>query len=341
MRVLIDVTAERRGGHDRGIGRYLSALRAANVELGNDVEQLHCTIGAGRLAEISALPHRIRSLRRHEYDVFHAPTAYYAATDVRRRARVTTILDMIPLELAAHRRTGLKAKFFHTLAGRSDAVLTLSNHAASRIQALLGLDPRRIVVAPLPPAHVFVPTGPLASGLTIPYVAMMVDVRTPDPRKRAHWIPTLAGQLQSHGITVVVVGGGTDALGVPGVVGLGHVDDSAWASVLRGAEAFVYTSAYEGQGLPPLEAIACGTPVIGMSNTAIPEVVGDAGFLLQEHHDDDDATLLAAETQRIVRDRELRAELARACAGQSAQFTADRFAQQIGNAYSVAVARRS
>jgi alpha-1,3-rhamnosyl/mannosyltransferase len=140
---------------------------------------------------------------------------------------------------------------------------------------------------------------------------------------------------------VVVVGGGTDALDVRGVIGLGHIDDSAWASVLRGAEALVYTSAYEGQGLPPLEAIACGTPVIGMSNTAIPEVVGDAGFLLEEHHDDDDATLLAAETLRIVEDRELRAELARACAGQSAQFPADRFAQQIGNAYSVAVARRS
>lgn len=340
MRILVDVTAAERAGCDRGVGRYVSAVRSANELLGNDVEELVCVTGRSRLAEVSALLRRTRALSRHEFDVFHAPTAYYAAKDRRGRPTVTSVLDVIPLELDEHRKTGLQAWFFHRLASHADVVLTLSAHAASRIEVLLGVDPGRIVVAPLPPALPFVPDGPRAAGLANPYVAMMVDLRTPDPRKRAHWIPLLAAQLQQHGITLVVVGGGTEALLVPGVLGLGRVDDDTWAGVLRGADAFAYTSAYEGQGLPPLEAIACGTPVVSMANTAIPEVVGGAGVLVDDHHGDDGAVLLAAEVRRVIDDPTLRSRLASECPAQSSRFTPERFVSQIGGAYALA-ARRS
>lgn len=341
MRVMIDVTAAGRAGCDRGIGRYLSAVRAANEVLGNEVVELVCSMGRSRLAEVAAMIRRVGALVHREFDLFHAPTAYYAAKDLRGRPTVTSVLDVIPLELDEHRKTGLKALLFHRLAAQADVVLTLSIHAASRIETLLGVDPQRIFVAPLPPAPPFVPTGPRAPGLTGHYVAMMVDLRTPDPRKRTHWIPTLATQLQPHGITLVVAGGGTEALRIPGIVGLGRIDDEVWASVLRGAEAFVYTSAYEGQGLPPLEAIACGTPVISMANTAIPEVIGDAGVLVDDHAGGDGAMLLAAEVRRVIDDPTLRSLLASECHTQSARFTPERFVARIGEAYAMAVARNS
>jgi len=340
VRVLVDVTAAGRAGSDRGIGRYLSAVRAANDSLGNDVDELTCATGTSRLAEISAMLRRVRDLRRREYDVFHAPTAYYAAKDLRRRPAVTSVLDLIPLEMDEHRKTGLKAQLFHRLAAGADAVLTLSTHAASRIEALLGVDPERIVVAPLAPAPSFVPTGPGAPGLAGPTVAMMVDLRTPDPRKRAHWIPLLAEQLQPHGVTLAVVGGGTASLQLPGVVGLGRLDDEGWAAVLRRSEAFVYTPSYEGQGLPPLEAIACGTPVVSVSNTAIPEVVGQAGVLVDDDQGDVGAKLLAAEVLGLLDDPARRAQLVDACPAQAAAFTSERFVGQLAKAYAMAAGGR-
>jgi glycosyltransferase involved in cell wall biosynthesis len=336
MRVLLDVTADRSPGHDRGIGRYLAALRDANNLLGNDVEEVVCTTGPSRLAEFAAMYRRKRALRGSDFDVFHAPTPYYAAKDPRDRPTVASILDVIPLDLHEHRRTGLKARFFYRLAGQADAVLTLSRHAASRIEVVIGVDPRRIVVAPLPPAPAFSRFGPSAPGLPKPYVAMLLDLRTPDPRKRSHWIPKLAANLAPQGISLVVGGGGTEHLQIRGVHGLGRVHDDSWASILRGAELFVYTSAYEGQGLPPLEAIACGTPVLGMNNTAIPEVVGGAGILIDDVAGDDGAARLAAEVLRVVEDQPLLQRLTTACTEQSHHFQLEHFAGQVGRAYDLA-----
>jgi glycosyltransferase involved in cell wall biosynthesis len=60
----------------------------------------------------------------------------------------------------------------------------------------------------------------------------------------------------------------------------GYVDDQDMAALYSGAEWFVYTSQYEGFGLPPLEAMQCGTPVITSNNSSLPEVAGDAGIMV-------------------------------------------------------------
>ncbi|MCJ7550688.1 MAG: glycosyltransferase family 4 protein [Anaerolineae bacterium] len=61
---------------------------------------------------------------------------------------------------------------------------------------------------------------------------------------------------------------------------LGFVQEGDKPALLRGARAFVYPSMYEGFGYPPLEALACGTPVVGCDQSSLPEVVGNAGVLL-------------------------------------------------------------
>lgn len=336
MKVLLETTAALRPGSDRGIGRYLKAIRQANEALGNQLTEIARPMGSRRLSEFSALPGRQLQLWRREYDVFHAPTPYYSGL-VTRGPTVVSVLDLIPLEVSGHARTGLKAKFFHRLAARADVVLTLSEHAASRIVVRLGLDPARIVVAPLPAASDFTPDGPKSMDLPGRYVAAMVDLRTPDPRKRAHWLEYVAHRLGEDGVALVVAGAGSERSPIPGTIGLGRISDAEWAAVLRGAALMVYTSSYEGQGMPPMEAIACGTPVVAMRNTAIPEVVGAAGRLVQETASEDVSLRhLVTACRDLLKDAEQTAICRASCAKQAAAFGETRFRESVGNAYALA-----
>ena len=69
------------------------------------------------------------------------------------------------------------------------------------------------------------------------------------------------------------------------IIKIGYVDDEDLAPLYSGAEWFVYTSMYEGFGLPPLEAMSCGCPVITSNNSSLPEVVGDAGIMINYDSD--------------------------------------------------------
>ena len=78
------------------------------------------------------------------------------------------------------------------------------------------------------------------------------------------------------------------------ILKIGYVDDSDQAALYSGALFFVYTSQYEGFGLPPLEAMSCGTPVITSNNSRLPEVVGQAAIMID--YDDDEAHIKAYES---------------------------------------------
>lgn len=70
------------------------------------------------------------------------------------------------------------------------------------------------------------------------------------------------------------------------IIKAGYIDDEDLAPLYSGAEWFVYTSQYEGFGLPPLEAMSCGCPVITSNNSSLPEVVGDAGIMIDWDSDE-------------------------------------------------------
>jgi glycosyltransferase involved in cell wall biosynthesis len=86
---------------------------------------------------------------------------------------------------------------------------------------------------------------------------------------------------------------------------LGHVPDADLPALMSGAVAFVYPSLHEGFGLPPLEAMACGTPVITSNRSSLPEVVGDAGVFVNP----EDRAALADAMARVVDERPLREDL--------------------------------
>ena len=70
------------------------------------------------------------------------------------------------------------------------------------------------------------------------------------------------------------------------IIRAGYIDDADLAALYSGAEWFVYTSQYEGFGLPPLEAMQCGCPVITSNTSSLPEVVGDAGIMIDWDNDE-------------------------------------------------------
>lgn len=332
MHVLLDSSPLLGPAAGRGLGRYTEALRDA-LRTFADVEEVAFAPAVGRLGELRQLPARAAALRRSRADVVYTPTAYQA-TFRPGSPWVCAVPDVIPLDLPEYRRTGLKAQLLHRLAARADAVLTLSDHAAGRIHELLHVPRSRIVVAPLP-----VPPGvrPAAGGLPAPaglerggYFVGMIDLASPDPRKRANWLVELAPQLT---LPLVVVGAGTEHA-VPGAEGRGRVADAEWSALLGSAAAFVYTSAYEGQGLPPLEAMSCGAPVVAMANTAVVEVVGDAGELVDEGPRA--VERLAARCNELAADGARRRRLQEAGLVRAAGFSEARFVEQVRRAAQVA-----
>jgi len=125
-----------------------------------------------------------------------------------------------------------------------------------------------------------------------------------------------------------------DALGLTARVSfLGEVGPADLPALYSAAELFVYPSRYEGFGLPVLEAMACGAPVIASNASALPEVVGDAGLLV----DPDDVDGLRAAIRRLGGDAELRANLRERGRERAKSFTWERAARETLAVYRAAI----
>jgi len=105
---------------------------------------------------------------------------------------------------------------------------------------------------------------------------------------------------------------------------LGRVTDSDLIGLYNLADVFVFPSLYEGFGFPPLEAMACGTPVVASNAASLPEVVGDAGLLV----DPRDPEVMAEAIHRVLQDRDLAEELRRRGLERAQQFTWERAARE-------------
>lgn len=120
------------------------------------------------------------------------------------------------------------------------------------------------------------------------------------------------------------------------VVLTGYVDDEALACLYSGCTAFVFPSLYEGFGLPVLEAMQCGAPVITSNVTALPEVAGDAALLV----DPTDTEAIAHAIRRVLTEPELRAVLRARGFWRAAQFSWTQTARLTAEAYRFAFGQR-
>lgn len=350
--VAIEVTSNSRPAARHGIGRYVSQVISAATFNNYGVDPIAVRFREGRAAEFLDLLERRQILQRRRPDLFHATSAYTVAGRLKCRW-IASILDVIPLEVDSYQRTGRKAQLFHRMAAGADLVLTLSDFSASRIAARLGVSDDRIIVAPLPVGPEFSPAKTNEDaivmkryGLEAPFFLAIAHYGSPDPRKRFVWLNRVAETLKSTGHSLVLVGEGSDRLPkLANRLGLGRLPDSELASLYRGARALAFTSAYEGQGLPLLEAMSCGTPVVAMANTSIPDVVGDGGLLIKEvsppakaaagpHHVDDDGCLdLAATCRDLALNPSLRDELSLQALQQAKRYSFEGFASTLDGAY--------
>jgi glycosyltransferase involved in cell wall biosynthesis len=139
------------------------------------------------------------------------------------------------------------------------------------------------------------------------------------------------GEGQAALCAAVERGGGSEA--ADSVVFTGYVEDGDLPLLYRACAAFAFPSLYEGFGLPPLEALACGAPVVASSAPAMPEVLGDAALLVPPT----DVSAWADALARILCDTELRAALSARGPSRAARFDWNRTAQQTLAAYEEAV----
>ncbi len=206
---------------------------------------------------------------------------------------VVFVHDLAPLRepawfgraYGAWHRIGLRR-----IAASAQLLLVPSEFVSRELQELLGVEPDRICVVPPAAASHFSPeAGPRPTALDAPYV---LALGTPSARKNLELLDRVAPGLREAGLEVVVAGAGRSYLqeSAAGARQLGYVDERDLPALYAHAEVLAMPSLYEGFGLPCIEAMACGTPVVAADRAALPEACGGAALLV----DPDDADAFAA-----------------------------------------------
>ncbi|MCC6176585.1 MAG: glycosyltransferase family 4 protein [Chloroflexi bacterium] len=230
---------------------------------------------------------------------------------------------------------------------RADRVITISEHTRRDVIDLLGVPPERVTSVLLAADEHFRPASPAAvaafrarHGLPERFVLYL---GTLEPRKNVGLLVQAYAALRASGSTdhILVLAGGrgwqyesifglVHELGIEAYVRFpGFVPAAEQALWYSSAAVFAYPSLYEGFGLPLLEAMACGVPVIASRSSSLPEVVGDAGILV----DPSDVEGLTDALARLLEGTEQRQAVARAGLARSGQFSWHRTAAETVQVY--------
>jgi glycosyltransferase involved in cell wall biosynthesis len=258
-------------------------------------------------------------------DVFHSINA--ALLPQRQGSRVVTVQDLTCLHFPQFHPWGRRMLFrlsIRRAARLADAIVVPSLATRRDLGARFPSAEPKTHVVPLAPDERFVPLGPEESRPVIgryglghrEYLLFLGNI---EPRKNLPALLDAYTRMRAatgHSVRLAIAGGvGWKNEGIHRTAAaspfaadirlLGHVPEPELPALVNGALAFVYPSLYEGFGLPPLEAMACGTPVIASNRSSLPEVVGDAALLV----DPDDRDALADALARITREESLREDL--------------------------------
>jgi glycosyltransferase involved in cell wall biosynthesis len=272
--------------------------------------------------------------------------------------RFLTIYDIIPIMAPQYFNYDNNHFLHHILKSLTpdDWVICISEATKKDVCNYLNLDPMRVFVAqPAASASLFHPVQDpeklqrVRERYGIPEAPYILSLNTLEPRKNIeHSVRCFIRAVHEgklNDLCFVLVGpNGWDYHGILNamcdepdlqerIILTGYVDDEDLAALYSGALGFVYMSLYEGFGLPPLEAMQCGVPVITSNSSSLPEVVGDAGIKL----DPMDAEGLCQSILDLCGDSSLRNSLSAKSLQRAKLFSWDKCVQQTIGAYRVAL----
>jgi glycosyltransferase involved in cell wall biosynthesis len=341
--------------------RYLAELRQLCAD-NSHVRAVPIPLSPRRLTQIwqrLRLPLPVE-LFTGPLDILHAPDFVLPPTRARTILTIHDLSFLVRPECAAPGMVRYLASAVPRGLRRADAVLADSQATSHDLARLLGVDPARVAVVypgvaprfrPLPPEQTIV----VRRRLDLPE-RFLLFVSTLEPRKNlVRLLEAIAAlqvadctqqspdpNLQSAICNLQLVIAGRKGWLYDEIFAaitrlrlgdrvriLDFVDDNDLPALYNLAWAFVYPSLYEGFGLPALEALACGVPLVTADNSSLPEVVGDAAVLVPA----DDVPAIAAGIVRVVCDEPLRVRLRNAGPARARSFSWDRAAQQVVDCY--------
>jgi glycosyltransferase involved in cell wall biosynthesis len=320
------------------IRELLAALvteRPANVELVARVQRdsvplLPSGVRANAMPNLSGAGRTLASLRSlgaadlvHGLDV-DVPLRAHAPT-------VVTVHDLTPFDVpwTMTRRKAVGERFVYRRAiRRADAIIAVSSFTAERVAAVFGRTAS--VVLEATPSDLTPATADAIAAARRRFDlpdTFALHVGTIEPRKD---VATIAAACTRAGVTLVLAGnvprGQTPP---PGARLLGYVERDDLPALYGAATVSVTSSRYEGFGLPPLEAMACRSPVLATNSGPIPEVVGDAAVVLPAG----DVDAWSAALREVVHDHARRDDLRDKGAARAAALTWPRAARETFDVY--------
>ena len=301
----------------------------------------------------------------YKFDVFHCPHLGLPPKELTGDLpRVLTVYDLIPLfrpDFVSDYQISVLRAMLKEIDFEKDWIVCISEFTKEEFCEVTRISSERVVVAPLAPAtnlHEVTDVGVIRAvclRYQIPEGEYFLSLASPQPRKNlAHLIHCFFRLLDENRLpdTYLVLAGSKEqgwmyddiftAIDSSSshrsqIVFTKYVDDEDLPALYSGAVAFVFPSLYEGFGLPALEAMACGTPVITSNTTSLPEVVGNAALLV----DPTDADHLCEALLTMLTDHSLRLELKRKGLNRANEFSWKRCADQTAKVYEYAKTERS
>lgn len=283
-------------------------------------------------------------------DIFH--WTYQVPIRAKKALNIYTIHDLVPLRLPFTTLDNKRHTFrlLKKIAATADHIVTVSEHSRRDIIELLGVDEKRVTntyqAVAFPKEYTEQPQDVIAERLKgtfgLDYQKYLLFFGAVEPKKN---VARLIEGYHGSGVDVplVIVGGegwlnktdrevleaskqqGRETLTTrpPSrqILRFPYVNLSALVTLIAGARAVVFPSLYEGFGLPVLEAMLLGTPVITSRISSLPEVAGKAALFVDPYETAD----IARAIKRIVADADLRAELSQLGRMQAEQFSVERY----------------